>query len=98
MKIVWAPLAIDRAVEQASYIAADKPEAGRRWLADLFASVAKLAKFPRLGRQVPELARADLRELDFRGYRVIYRVEKRRISILTVRHGRRLLDPSEVGE
>ncbi len=98
MRIVWAPLAIERAVEQAKYIAQDKPEAGRRWLGDLFTFVAKSAKFPRLGRQVPELARADLRELDFRGYRVIYRVEKRQISILTVRHGRRLLDPSEVGE
>ena len=96
MRIVWAPLAIERAAEQARYIAEDKPEAGRRWLGDLFTSVAKLSKFPRLGRPVPELARADLRELDFRGYRVIYRVEKRQISILTVRHGRRLLDPSEV--
>jgi plasmid stabilization system protein ParE len=98
VKVVWAPLAIERAVEQAKYIAADKPEAGRRWLSDLFASVAKLSKFPQIGRQLPELARPDLRELDFRGHRVIYRVERRQVSILTVRHGKRLLDPSEVAE
>lgn len=98
MRVVWAPLAIERAVEQAKFIAADKPEAARRWLGDLFTSVAKLSKLPQLGRQVPELARADLRELDFHGYRVIYRVEKRQVSILTVRHGRRLFDSSEVGE
>lgn len=95
MKVVWAPLAIERAVEQARYIAANKPEAGRRWLAGLFASVGKLSKFPQLGRQVPELARPEFREIDFRGYRVIYRVEKRQVSVLIVRHGRRLLDPTE---
>lgn len=96
MKVVWAPLAIDRAVEQAEFIAEDKPEAGRRWLIGLFASVGKLAKHPQLGRKVPETGRPDLREIDFRGYRVVYRVEKGRISILTVRHGRRLFDATEV--
>lgn len=96
MKVVWAPLALDRAVEQAEFIAEDKPEAGRRWLVGLFASVGKLAKYPQLGQQVPETGRADLRELDFRGYRVIYRVEKGQISILTVRHRRRLFDATEV--
>lgn len=96
MKVVWAPRAIERAVEQARFIAADKPEAGRKWLVGLFASVAQLAKFPQLGRQVPELGRIDLREIEFHGHRVIYRVEKRQVSILTVRHGRRLFDASEV--
>jgi toxin ParE1/3/4 len=96
LKVVWAPLAIDRAVEQARYIAADKPEAGRRWLTALFALVAKLSKFPLLGRQVPELARPEFREIDFRGTRVIYRVETRQVSILTVRHGRRRFDVAEV--
>ena len=96
MKVVWAPLAIERAVELARYIAADKPEAGQQWLVGLFASAGKLSKFPQLGRQVPELARPEYREIDFRGYRVIYRVEKRQVSVLTVRHGRQLFDAAEV--
>jgi len=96
LKVVWAPLAIERAVELARNIAADKPDAARRWLSGLFAAVGKLSKFPQLGRKVPELARSEFREVDFRGYRVIYRVEKRQVSVLTVRHGRRLFDPGEV--
>lgn len=96
MKVVWSPFAIERAVEQAEYIGQDKPEAARRWLIELFATVGKLAKFPQLGRTVPELALPDFREIDFRGYRVIYRVEPRRVAILTVRHGRRLLDRDEL--
>jgi len=32
VKIVWSPLAIERAYEAASYFAADKPQAALRWL------------------------------------------------------------------
>jgi plasmid stabilization system protein ParE len=97
VKVIWSPLAIDRAVEQAEYIARDKPGAARRWLSGLFVSVAKLSTLPRMGRVVPELASPEFREIDDHGYRVIYRLEGRTISILTVRHGRRLLDLGELG-
>ncbi len=97
MRVVWSPLAIERAVEQARYIARDKPGAAQRWLTGLFASTGKLSRMPRLGPVVPELGLPDFRELDYHGYRVIYRAEPRRISILTVRHGRRLLDLGELG-
>lgn len=97
MKVVWAPLAIERAVEQARFIAGDKPEAGRRWLDGLFAAAGKLANFPQLGKVVPELADPEIREIAFGSHRVIYRVEKRQVSVLTIRHGRQLLDSGEVG-
>jgi plasmid stabilization system protein ParE len=96
LKLVWSPLAIERAVEQAQYIARDKPDAARKWLSNLFARTGKLAKLPRLGRVVPELGLPDFRELKFGIYRTIYRLERRRVSILTVRHGRRLLDRGEL--
>ncbi|MGH3089068.1 MAG: type II toxin-antitoxin system RelE/ParE family toxin, partial [Rubrobacteraceae bacterium] len=48
------------------------------------------------GRSVPEMPdRPDLREVIHGEYRIIYRVEPERVSILTVRHARRLLDPTE---
>lgn len=96
MKVVWSPLAIERAVEQALYIAADKPGAAEKWLSDLFATVDGLVEFPNVGRVVPELDQPDFRELDFGGYRVIYRLEAKQASVLTVRHGRRLLDLDEL--
>ena len=34
MKILWAPLAIDRASEIAEYIAQDKPSAAAKWIDD----------------------------------------------------------------
>jgi toxin ParE1/3/4 len=97
LRIVWSPLAIKRAMEQARHIAEDKPTAAERWLTRLFASVGKLAEFPQVGRIVPELALPEFRELDFGGYRVIYRVEAKRVAILTVRHSRRLLELGDLG-
>lgn len=96
MKVRWAPLAIDRAVEQARLIAEDKPGAAERWLNGLFAAGEELERFPKLGRVVPEMKSEELREIDYGKYRVIYRIEERRISVLTVRHSRRLLDPAEL--
>lgn len=96
MKVVWSPLALERAIEQAEYIAQDKPEAARRWLDELFASTAKLAEFPRSGRKTPELEDPAFREVQHGSYRVIYRIEADQVSILTVRHSRRLLDQREL--
>jgi toxin ParE1/3/4 len=96
VKVIWSPLAIERAVEQAKHIAADKPAAAEKWLNGLFDSTDPLARFPRLGRVVPELGLTDFRELDYKGYRVMYRLEPKQVSVLTVRHGRRLLDLNEL--
>ncbi len=96
MRVVWAPLALERALEQATYIARDKPGAAEKWLDQLFDVVAQLEGLPELGRVLPELGNPAFRELDFRGYRVIYQLETGRVSVLTVRHGRRLLDLSEL--
>jgi plasmid stabilization system protein ParE len=98
VRLVWSPLALER-VEEAEYIARDRPEAARRWVRSLFEAVRGLEHFPESGRPVPELPhRPELREVIHGAYRVIYRVEPDRVSVLTVRHARRLLDPSEVSE
>ncbi len=85
MKIVWAALAIDRAYEEARTIAEDKPEAALRWLDGLFKVTDRLERFPKSGRVVREIGSEEYREVIYRSHRVIYRVEKSFISILTVR-------------
>jgi plasmid stabilization system protein ParE len=96
LKVIWSPLAIDRAVEQAHVIAQDKPGAAARWLDGLFDAAESLADLPRLGRMVPELKKEDHRELSYGRYRIIYRIDAKQISVLTVRHSRRLLDRAEL--
>ena len=98
MRVIWAPRAIARASEIAAYIAADRPEAARAWIDQLFARVALLGAHPKQGRRVPELDRADIREVLFGVYRIIYRLDRKRVVILTVRHGRRDWEASEFAE
>jgi plasmid stabilization system protein ParE len=45
---------------------------------------------------VPEIRRPEIREIIHGAFRIIYRIEDDQVLILTVRRGRRLLDPSEI--
>ena len=95
MRIVWSPLAIEKAYEAARYIAQDKPDAALAWLDGLFESTDHLAQFPLSGRVVPEIGSSEFRELIYRhSYRIIYRVEKSKVSILTGRNFAQKLDTS----
>lgn len=97
MKIVWSPLAIQRAYEAAAFIAGDKPEAALRWLEGLFNVTDRLERFPQSGRVVREIGLPEFRDVIYRkAYRVIYRVEKSRVSILTVRNFAQRLDAGEL--
>lgn len=96
MRIVWSPRALERVVEIGEYIAQERPNAAARWVEQIFGSVARLRRFPRSGRSVPEKPREDLREVIHGKYRVIYRIDPDQIVILTVRHSMRLLDTREL--
>ena len=95
MKVVWSPLAIDRAEEESVFIAADKPDAARRWLEALFKSVDRLELFPLSGHPLPELETARYRQVLYKAHRIIYRIDADAVVILTVRRSRRLLDLDE---
>ncbi len=91
MRVIWAPRALERVADIAMQIAADRPEAARRWADGLFDAAKALVDFPQRGRRVPELNRPEYREVLYGRYRGIYRVADQRVNIVTVRHGRRLL-------
>ena len=96
MKIIWSPLAIDRTTEIAEYIAQDNPSAAMIWVETLFDKVEILKSSPKSGRVVPESNRDDIRELIYGNYRIIYRVDKKILSVLTVRHGKQILPLEEI--
>jgi plasmid stabilization system protein ParE len=96
MKIVWSPLAIERASEIAEYIAQDKPSAAENWINTVFSKVEKLKSSPEIGRHVPEIRNNQFRELIYGNYRIIYRIERNRISILTIRHAMQILPIDEI--
>ena len=96
MKVIWSPLAIERAYEEAAYIAQDKPQAALKWLEHLFAATDRLERFPSSGRVVPELELDEYREVIYKSHRIIYRLEKSVVAILTVRRASRILDAAEL--
>ncbi len=96
MKLVWSPLALERVNEIADYIAEDNAKAARMFLIDIFGAVDRLGNFPQSGRVVPEVKRPNIREIIFGNYRVIYRVERKRVSVLAVRHGKQRLPLKEI--
>jgi addiction module RelE/StbE family toxin len=77
----------------ADYIAADDPRAAEAWVEKLVERARLAAAHPRAGRVVPEWGDADVREVLLRTYRIIYRVEPKRILVLRVIEGRARLRP-----
>jgi len=96
MKILWSPLALERISEIADYIAHDSPVAAEKWVHSIFDRVEQIKDFSKSDRAIPEINRKDLRELIISNYRIIYRIETRSISILTVKHSRQILPEEDI--
>ena len=62
----------------------------------IFSKVEQLKISPEIGRIVPEIRNSQFRELIYGNYRIIYRIEAKRISILTIRHGNQVLPIKEI--
>lgn len=73
------------------YIARDNPLAAEAWVQKLIVAAEKAGMLPRAGRVVPELEDPDIREVILKTYRIIYRVDAKRILVLTVFEGHRKL-------
>ncbi len=96
MKVIWTELAVNKLEEFADYIALDNPLIALKWTETIQKSVKKLAKFSQSGRKVPEIKRTNVREIIEGNYRIVYRIESERISILTIRHGKQLLNKNDL--
>ncbi|MBI4604994.1 MAG: type II toxin-antitoxin system RelE/ParE family toxin [Planctomycetes bacterium] len=83
-------------LEIASYVAThDSLERALSLLARLEKACASLATFPNRGHVPPELMRVGVtgyREIHFKPYRIIYRVEEAVVHVYAVLDGRRDLD------
>ena len=96
MRIQWSPLAVERVSEIADYIAQDNPFAADKWVRSVFDRVKQVKDFSKSGRYVPETNRKDIRELIYGNYRIIYRIDKKMVSILTVRHFKQILPVEDI--
>jgi plasmid stabilization system protein ParE len=91
MKVVWSFVAAGNLIENNQYIAKENPVAARAVISDIYDAGNKIKEFPEKGRVVPEIGKSNIKEIFCRGYRIIYKIESKRITILTVRHMREQL-------
>jgi addiction module RelE/StbE family toxin len=91
MKIFWSPLATEKLEDIFEYISDDNKAAAKKTVEKIFKKVESLAKNPERGRKVPETNREEIREVFEGEYRIIYRIESKRVSILTIRNFKQLL-------
>ncbi len=98
MKVVWSPLAEQRAIEAVENIAQDRPRTAAAWLERLLERVSQLDRFEAQGRVVSEIGIPAYREILHAPYRIIYRVDASRVVILTHRHVRRAWDAADVDD
>lgn len=91
MHAEFSPVALADLEEIADFIARDDPKAAENWVERLVQIADRAAALPRAGRVVPELGDENIREVLLRSYRIIYRVRRSGIVVLTVIEGRRRL-------
>ncbi len=99
MSVTWSNEAGKNLVEIEEFIARDSLERAVGFVDALIVHTESiLADNPKSGRTVPEIGNPDMRELIYRGYRIVYRLNGDRIEILTVFEGHRLLRLNESGD
>lgn len=75
--------------EISDFIGKDSPFYAKKFTRKIFSLINLISKFPNLGRIVPEKQNPNIRELIYRGYRIIYRIRQLEIDFITIFQGSR---------
>ena len=90
-KLIWSPAARDDLHDIVVFIARDNPERAMSFGYELISELDRLLDFPELGPIVPEHQNQMIREIIFRPYRIVYRVnhERKLCEIARIWHSAR---------
>ena len=91
MRIYWSPLAFERLENIFEYISKEDIDSAQKLISKIFKKVETLSKLSERGRKVPEANRDEIREIFEGEYRIIYRVEPKRVVVLSIRNFKQLL-------
>lgn len=95
-KVLWTEKAIEDLLAIKEYISEDSPDRADAWILELFSSGESLVILSTRGRIVPEFRQENLRELLIENYRLVYRIKKSSIEIITVFEGHRQLNKKDL--
>ncbi|HKV33296.1 MAG TPA: type II toxin-antitoxin system RelE/ParE family toxin [Pyrinomonadaceae bacterium] len=77
-KLIWSPVARDDLHDIVVFIGRDNPNRAMSFGYELISETDRLQEFPESGRIVPEYRNNQIREIIFRPYRIVYRVDDER--------------------
>jgi plasmid stabilization system protein ParE len=87
--VIWSPQAIRDVEAVRSFIAQDSPMYADLVARRLVAAVERLQFFPESGRIVPERQDSEIREVIVTPYRIVYRLRRGAVEVVTVFRGSR---------
>ena len=88
VKITWSTLALESIHAASEFHRPYSAGFADELIERVFEKVFLLENHPLMGRMIPELKRADLRELLYKQYRIIYQVlTPDELAILAIHHG-----------
>jgi toxin ParE1/3/4 len=96
MKIIWTSEALNKLIEIENFIAQDNPQRAEEFIDYLIEKSKVIKENAKIGRIVPEISTPSIRELLIKNYRLVYRLQRSEIIILTVFEGHRLLRRDEI--
>jgi addiction module RelE/StbE family toxin len=96
MNVLWSREALVRLIEIEKFIAKDNPQRAKRFIHYLIERAESVSQNPKIGRIIPELSHRTIREIIAKKYRIVYRIQKEHIEILTVFEGHKLFDIDEL--
>jgi len=91
-KVRWSPEALEDVDSIAQYIARDSQFYARATVSKILDFSRSIAKFPQMGRIVPEFNDKTIRERLVYSYRLVYKIEHAGILIVAVIHDKRLFN------
>ena len=92
IEVEWSPEASEDLESIAGYIARNSEYYARAVVSKILEAPRNIHDFPQIGRTVPETGDERIRELFIYSYRLVYKIEKQRILIVAVIHGKKLFD------
>lgn len=92
-RVIWSPQALADLEAVGDYLAREAPAYAQAFVDGAFAAVGRLEMFPYSGRMVPEIEEEALREVIYKGYRLMYYVSgvegTEEVEVTTVLHSSR---------
>lgn len=92
IEVEWSPEASEDLKSIAEYIERDSEFYARAVVSKIITEARNIRDFPLIGRIVPETGDERIREYFIYSYRLVYRIEEKRLLIVAIIHGRRLFN------